>query len=230
LQLDSDQNDHHPIFDRDPIQPLVGQMFAFVALFSSLSRSTLNLTSALIGKWEISTLPLEQDGSLGEATNFSTQLTSTPESSVTGEIIGEDADGVATPQYRLSFTPNSPVSFTVRFGPAGEGAPEELEEVATVEFQVGVDDLITATGTSADGSLFSVNVLSSTAIEVTLFNAESQVTTIFRCGKEVPAQKQSLWMSLMPMLPMLLMMFFRGGGMGQDPAAAQAGAAKQKED
>jgi hypothetical protein len=207
-------------------------MLVLIPLLTIFGQSTINMSNVFLGNWNVTEVQLEAKGvEASETREYIGTFSRQPDSGlISGAFMATNDLDDSSAKYHILLAPRENETFQFSFSAAEEVALEPGSEPEfpspPIEFIFGLDDMVTATGSDGTGNFYSINVLSTSLIEVTVFNSETKATTIYRCIKEVPVQQRSIWTSLLPMMPMLLMMMFNGRGAG----APQAAAPKQKQD
>ncbi|KAH0792876.1 hypothetical protein GPJ56_003140 [Histomonas meleagridis] len=199
----------------------------FLLSLIALAKSDFNYTAFFEGNWNITSVPVGSDGEEKEEEIkiYSLELSAGNEiGSLVGDLIGEDEDGVATPLNKILVSPtedNTTFTFSI-----SDSESENFEEITTFSIKSGVDGMKSSSGKTSDNARYTINILDQYTAQLILYQNEG--FTIYRLIKEIPQKKPSLLQSFLPMLPMLIMMFFRQGGMGapqqqQGQAAAPQG-------
>jgi hypothetical protein len=190
-------------------------MLILISAFARLTQSTIDLARVFAGQWNVTEVLLDYNADeWPEQRFFFLEFPPETGSRMTfGDLIEYNpATGGLDPKKRIiiNITRNR-VGFDVsRFvHPDIELYPGV--ELTPIEFKFGADNMVTATG-SHKGYIFSINVLSDSVIEITLFNVSLPSTTIYRCVKKATPHPRTwdILASFLPIVPMFLMMVFNG--------------------
>jgi hypothetical protein len=202
-----------------------------LSLLLSFSCST-NFTDILSGNWNITGIDLNQNtDELVVPRPY--RINFQPSAQVghlTGDLHGEDSDGAPVLLAIVSVAPNSDSNDSFAFDIASPETPDDVQPFATVTFGNGIEGVFTAAGSAKEVGTFSVVLLSPSELELTVFNNETKVATVYRGLKDIVRPQRSMMAMLLPMLPTLLMMLFSGRRTPGPAQPAGAGQAKPKTD
>jgi hypothetical protein len=195
----------------------------FALLLATVGSSLMNFTHILIGNWTVNATRLTPNGAkelVPEQVSIRIRSGLLP-SSLDGDILVEDADGVLVVTQHLRISRAASDNTTFSMSVANVDAPDAFDSLTDVNFTALGDGLMTATGSARDVGSYAITVLSPTIAEVTLLTAETKEVTIYRLLKDpVRPPSKGFLSGLGPMLiplaiSMILQRFLRRGQAAQ---------------
>lgn len=191
------------------ISVLNSKMIIIPFLFCILSNEKeINITDALIGDWRISHLTIDQNSFYSELPDRYKLFIEATGDDFIGNLSLFDESNQAPP-YKIKFTKNGDLDYSILYSINGSEFEEFIPHLA---MKTGVDNLIQAFGHINSTVRYSLHYFSSSQIEITLYNTESNEIFFYHLSKILPPKNPPITtlQIFLPMLPIFIMMYNRG--------------------